>query len=145
MHRYHKHKRKKHYSCSPLLIQGYRNAVIILGAISVIRVSIPYAQEESMPTTIPAVLPLSNVKLETVINTPIKVKTTRHTFFILSFSLKKTGSKKVTNNGKVEKVIAPIATVDIWMACKYDHQWNASMIPAPNKTSRWRADDSFIF
>lgn len=68
-----------------------------------------------MPTTIPAVLPLSNVKLGTVINTPIKVKTARHTFFILSFSLKKTGSKKVTNNGKVEKVIAPIATVDIWM------------------------------
>jgi hypothetical protein len=37
-------------------------------------------------------------------------------FFVLH--LKKSGSRKVTKIGKVEKVSSPIATVDIWMEWK---------------------------
>ncbi len=39
-----------------------------------------------------------------------------------SFSLKNRGSRNVTNKGKVENVIRPTATLEIWMERKKLHQ-----------------------
>ena len=41
-----------------------------------------------------------------------------------------TGSRKVTNRGKVEKVMVPMATEETWMDWKKVVQWTAITIPA---------------
>lgn len=48
---------------------------------------------------------------------------------VLSFSLKKSGSRKVTKMGKVEKVRRPRATVDICIERKNVLQWMARRAP----------------
>ncbi len=46
---------------------------------------------------------------------PISIRQAKKISFLYSFSLKKTGSKNVTNKGNVEKVSKPTATVEIWI------------------------------
>jgi len=69
------------------------------------------------PEKIPAIAPL--VILFEILNSgiinrmPIKTTAARIMFLISSFSLKNSGSIKVTNKGKVEKVTRPTTTLDI--------------------------------
>lgn len=68
---------------------------------------------EIIPKNPPLVILFEKLKFGITRRIPIKTTTAISMSFRLSFSLKNMGSKKVTNKGKVEKVISPTATLEI--------------------------------
>ena len=63
-------------------------------------------------------------------DTPSSISSAQIMLFTFSFSLKRTGSIKVTNRGKVEKVMVPTATLATCTDCIKVVQWRAIIMPA---------------
>ena len=72
----------------------------------------------------------------TIKTRPIRTAAATNISKAYNFSLKKYGSIKVTNRGKVENVSKPTATVDIWIDWKKVIQWMARMPPSKTRTPK---------
>ena len=102
------------------------------------RESRAYVSADSIPHASPAGEKPARSSRGTSTNTPISMTIAHMTLFSLSFSLNITGSIKVTNRGKVEKVMVPTATLATRTDSIKLNQCSAST--APVMTSHIKSD-----
>ncbi len=77
------------------------------------RAKIAKVKPDMIPKNPPFVILFEKLKSGITRRIPVKTAPAIIMSIVLSFSLKNTGSRKVTNKGKVEKVISPTATLEI--------------------------------